>query len=85
MLPSPDVRGKESGKWPWESQDSDRWLRVRDPRVGSRGNPWKSGSARELQARHDARSGSLDSLGADLGIRERSRTCRSLDKPEIVR
>ncbi|PKI61394.1 hypothetical protein CRG98_018202 [Punica granatum] len=46
MLPSLDARGKESGKWPWESRDSDRWLQVRDPRVGSRGSPGKNGSAR---------------------------------------
>ncbi|PKI69366.1 hypothetical protein CRG98_010248 [Punica granatum] len=39
MLPSLGVRGEESGTWPWESQDSDRWLRVRDPRGGSRGSP----------------------------------------------
>ncbi|PKI44056.1 hypothetical protein CRG98_035558, partial [Punica granatum] len=46
-------------------------LRVRDPRVGSSDSPWKNGSARELRARHGARPGSLDSLGADLGVRER--------------
>ncbi|OWM87025.1 hypothetical protein CDL15_Pgr027116 [Punica granatum] len=61
MLRSLDARGKESGKWPWESQDSDRGLRVGDPNGGSRGSPWKNGSARELRARHGARSGSLDS------------------------
>ncbi|PKI53190.1 hypothetical protein CRG98_026418, partial [Punica granatum] len=85
MLPSPDVRGKESGKWLWESQDSGRRLRVRDLRVGNRDSLGKNGSARELRAWHGARSGSLDSLGADLGIRERSRTCRGLEKPEIAR
>ncbi|PKI52680.1 hypothetical protein CRG98_026929 [Punica granatum] len=35
VLPSPDVRGKESGKWPWELQDSDRGLRVGDPDVAA--------------------------------------------------
>ncbi|PKI40403.1 hypothetical protein CRG98_039207 [Punica granatum] len=40
--------GKESGKWPWESRDSDRWLRVRDPRVGSRGSPGKNGDCARL-------------------------------------
>ncbi|PKI73188.1 hypothetical protein CRG98_006434 [Punica granatum] len=42
-LPSLDVQGKESGTRPWELLDSDRWLRVRDPRVGSRGSPGKTG------------------------------------------
>ncbi|OWM85523.1 hypothetical protein CDL15_Pgr028141 [Punica granatum] len=75
MLPSPGVRGKESETWPWESRDSDGRLRVRDPKVGNRCSPWKNGSAPELRARHGARSGPLDSLGADLGVRGRSRTC----------
>ncbi|PKI38244.1 hypothetical protein CRG98_041360 [Punica granatum] len=55
------AEGKESGTRSWELQDQDRWLRVRDPRVGSRGSPWKNGLAQELRARHGARPGSLDS------------------------
>ncbi|PKI50349.1 hypothetical protein CRG98_029258 [Punica granatum] len=42
----------------------------------------KNGSARELRARHGVRSGSLDSLGADLGVRERG--CARLVGPRTV-
>ncbi|OWM74450.1 hypothetical protein CDL15_Pgr003953 [Punica granatum] len=58
---------------------------LRDPRGDNRGRSGKTRSARLLRSRHGARSGSLDSLGVNLGVRERSQTCRSLDKPEIVR
>ncbi|PKI37196.1 hypothetical protein CRG98_042413 [Punica granatum] len=61
MLPSLDVRGKESGKPPWESQDSGRRLRVGDLRRRQPRQFRENGSARLLRPRHDARSGSLDS------------------------
>ncbi|OWM87683.1 hypothetical protein CDL15_Pgr009115 [Punica granatum] len=61
MLPSLDVRGKKSGKRPWESQDSGRRLRVGDPRRRQSRQFRENGSARLLRPRHDARSGSLDS------------------------
>ncbi|PKI55406.1 hypothetical protein CRG98_024179 [Punica granatum] len=55
MLPSLDVRGKESGKRPWESQDSGRRLRVGDPRRRQPQQFRENGSARLLRPRHDAR------------------------------
>ncbi|PKI60868.1 hypothetical protein CRG98_018741 [Punica granatum] len=45
----------------------------------SRGSPGKNGSARKLRARHGARSGSLDSLGADLGLGTFGTTHERLD------
>ncbi|PKI67532.1 hypothetical protein CRG98_012116 [Punica granatum] len=56
-----DVRGKESGKWPWESQDSGRRLWISDPRRRQPRQSEGNGSARLLRSRHGARSGSLDS------------------------
>ncbi|PKI56237.1 hypothetical protein CRG98_023368 [Punica granatum] len=67
---------KSRGSGPWESQDSDRGLRVGDPNVGSRGSPWKNGSARELRARHGARPvlrGRLLVSGATPGSSVRKR------------